>query len=70
MSTEALQTQLDSVNVAIKSELDSALDALLAAKAAVQAARAAEKRKLEGAKQVRKLMRELKLTVADLTDAA
>jgi len=61
-----LQNELDSVNAQIKSQLDIALNQLQAAKAAVQQARAAEKRKAEGVKAVQKLLRELKLTMADL----
>lgn len=68
MST--LQTELDSVNAQIKSQLDAALSQLEAAKAAVQQARAAEKRKAEGIKAVRKMLRELNLTVADLSSNA
>lgn len=66
----ALHIELDSVNAQIKSQLDTALSQLEAAKRAVQEARATEKRKAEGVKAVRKLLRELNLTVADLNRAA
>ncbi len=66
----ALHIELDSVNAQIKSQLDTALAQLEAAKRAVQEARATEKRKAEGVKVVRKLLRELNLTVADLNRAA
>ncbi len=66
----ALHIELDSVNAQIKSQLDTALAQLEAAKRAVQEARATEKRKAEGGKAVRKLLRELNLTVADLNRAA
>ncbi len=66
----ALHIELDSVNAQIKSQLDTALAQLEAAKRAVQEARATEKRKAEGVKAVRKLLRELNLTVADLNRAA
>lgn len=66
----ALQIELDSVNAQIKGQLDTALAQLEAAKRAVQEARATEKRKAEGVKAVRKLLRELNLTISDLNRAA
>lgn len=78
MSVQSLQTQLDSVQIQIKSELDKALDKLEAAKAEVRKAREAEKIELrfkqqqflgqirDAKKQIRALMRAHKITVQDL----
>lgn len=78
MSVQSLQTQLDSVQIQIKSELDKALARLDAAKAEVRKAREDEKIRLrfqqaqflgqirEAKKQIRGLMRAHKITVQDL----
>ena len=78
MSVQSLQSQLDSVQIQIKSELDKALDKLEAAKAEVRKAREAEKIELrfkqqqflgqirDAKKQIRALMRAHKITVQDL----
>ena len=78
MSVQSLQSQLDSVQIQIKSELDKALDKLEAAKAEVRKAREAEKIQLrfqqqqflgqirDAKKQIRGLMKAHKITVQDL----
>jgi antitoxin component HigA of HigAB toxin-antitoxin module len=79
MSVQSLQSQLDSVQVQIKSELDKALAKFEAAKAEVRKAREAERiekafqfQQYQGAlrdakKQIRTLMKAHKITVEDLT---
>jgi small-conductance mechanosensitive channel len=78
MSVQSLQSQLDSVQVQIKSELDKALAKFEAAKAEVRKAREAERiekafqvQQYRGAlrdakKQIRTLMKAHKITAEDL----
>ena len=62
-SVQTLQSELATVQSAIKSELDRALDALFAAKEEVRKAREA---RAAGLAQAKSIMRQFKLTVKDV----